>query len=93
MGVDVSVTCVSAGGCDDVGAGESRDFTAEFTGLAPGVYDFDLVATGLSGVMADIEITVTDGGGSSVVPLPAGAWLLLSGLAAFGAMRRKRNRS
>lgn len=94
-GLDVMVTCVSPEGCDDVEAGESRVFSADFTGLAPGVYEFDLVATGLAGVLADIEITVTDDdpGPGGEVPLPAGAWLLLTGLGGLGAMRKLRNKS
>jgi len=35
-----------------------------------------------------LAITLSDGGGSEPVPLPAGAWLLLSGLAALLARRR-----
>lgn len=59
------------------------------TGFAPGTY----IATieGSDGFLTDIgsvRINLTSGPSSNVVPLPAGVWLILSGMAGFGAMRR-----
>jgi hypothetical protein len=91
-GLGVDIECVDALGCDDVGAGESRDFKVKFTGAIEGIYDFDLCVAGLSDVCSDIKITVADGGGTPVIPVPAALPLLLTGIAGLGfASRRRRD--
>ena len=91
-GLGVMIECISMEGCDDVEAGESRDFKAKFTGDMAGVYDFDLCVPGLKDVCSDIKITVGDG--PSDVPVPAALPLLISGLAGLGfASRRKKKKA
>jgi hypothetical protein len=43
---------------------------------------------GFGGIYAD-NLTFTASGAPSVIPLPAAGWLLLGGLAALGALRRR----
>ena len=72
-------------------------FTLLFEGVVPGTSALSLAVNAVGdaeGVGIDVgvsggELTVTD---VSVVPLPAAAWLLLSGLAGLGVLgRRKRH--
>ena len=58
-GLDVSFTCMSIEGCDDVEGGESREFEMSITGLAAGVYDFDVGVTGIADLFENDLITVT----------------------------------
>ena len=60
-----------------IGAGENL-FLAEAS------FDDGSIAT------ASLRITGDDGGGSTVIPLPATAWMLLAGVAALGGLRRRR---
>ena len=56
------------------------------TGFGPGVY----IATieGSDGSLSDIGSVRINLTNPNVIPLPAGAWLILSGLAGFGVLRR-----
>lgn len=85
-GLDISFTCMSVAGCDDVVGGESRDFEMSITGLTPGVYDFDVGVTGISGLFESDLITVR---GSTDVPAPATITLLGSALLLLGLRKRK----
>jgi len=57
-GLTISFSCVSPQGCNDVGAGESRLFAMNITGDSVGNYAFDTIAPGLSGAIANDEVTV-----------------------------------
>jgi hypothetical protein len=85
-GLDVSFSCMSAEGCDDVVGGESREFEMSITGLTSGVYDFDVGVTGISGLFESDLITVR---GSTDVPAPATITLLGSALLLLGLRKRK----
>lgn len=89
-GVGVSVSDAIMGEFDRE---EDRtfDFTVTFTGLVPGTYDFVINAL-VDGATVAIEsdrIIVTNGE-MTPIPLPAAGWMLLAGLGALGAMRRRR---
>lgn len=62
----------------------SFDFEVTFTGLKYGVHDFEIHA------LVDRGIVATEKDRITVVPLPAAAWLLLGGLGALAALRRRR---
>ncbi|MGO9635086.1 MAG: VPLPA-CTERM sorting domain-containing protein [Steroidobacteraceae bacterium] len=69
-----------------VPGGSGLNFSVPSLGVLPGSETYDLQLKG--------TVTGTVGGGYggtlSIVPLPAAAWLLLSGLAGVGAMARRR---
>lgn len=59
--------------------------TGSFTLFASGFDTFD------AGIRKKLNFEIT-GGGPAPVPLPAGAWLVLSGLGALGVARRRKDR-
>ena len=66
-----------------------------------GLFDLNVFRNDASGFLTTFintkidEITTggTTTGGSGVVPLPAGAWLMLAGVGAFGAMKRRKDKA
>jgi hypothetical protein len=65
-------------------------FNLGFTGLLPGVYDFNVYALVDGGrVATELEHIVVTG---AAVPLPGAAWLMITGLAGIGALTRRRRR-
>lgn len=86
-GLPVTVMCVSAEGCDDVGVGESRMFMVSYDGLAVGTYTFEATVTGLSVKVDPITIHVV---GGPEVPLPGAALLFLTGAGGLVARRKLR---
>jgi hypothetical protein len=88
-GLDISFACTDALGCDDVGAGESRSFRVDITGVSAGIYDFSVFARGVDAVELD-SITVT--GGVVAVPEPSTYALMLGGLGVVGWMTHRRRR-
>ena len=64
------------------------DYIAAFSGGNAGEGN-QLFAAHVAGFDGPHGITSAQFGGSSVVPLPASAWLMLSGLAVLGWMRRR----
>jgi hypothetical protein len=80
----------------------SFDVFANLTVLAslnnnPGSVDLDFLNTGRFGIWTEPGVTYTsqsgvflDSTGVTVVPLPASAWLLLSGLGSIAALRTRR---
>lgn len=90
-GLDISFTCTDTLGCDDVGAGESRTFRVDITGVAEGTYDFSVFARGVDAVELD-SITVGGGGGPVPIPEPSTYALMLVGLGAVAwTVRRRRS--
>ena len=74
-------------GCLHVGGGESRTFDLTIKGLTAGIYDFSVFAQGIAATELD-HIVVGDGvGGGSEDQTYA---LMLAGLAAVGAIARRR---
>ncbi|MFP6664271.1 MAG: hypothetical protein VCC00_08740 [Deltaproteobacteria bacterium] len=65
-GLPVSIACTDPAGCDDVPAGESRTFAWTITGNTSGHYEFDIVATGVSGAVAEIVIDVAANCGNEI---------------------------
>ena len=90
-GLDISFTCLSAEGCEDVPGGESRMFEMSITGLTSGVYDFETIAVGVSDAVERDTITVGDGGGNGPrVPEPTSVLaLLLAGSLGASAIRKR----
>ncbi|MGZ8261020.1 MAG: PEP-CTERM sorting domain-containing protein, partial [Caldimonas sp.] len=84
-GLNLTFTCTDALGCDDVGALGVRTFDLTIKGLLPGVYDFSVFAQGVAAVELD-HIVVTG------IPEPETYALMLAGLAAMGAVARRRRR-
>jgi hypothetical protein len=94
--IDVSVACVSADigacvGADAVGVYDrsvERDFEFDvtFTRLAEGDTVFPTFALVDGSIVAREIDTFT---GPAPIPLPAAGWLLIGGIAAFGAMKRR----
>jgi hypothetical protein len=65
-------------------------FTITFNALNVGTSQIALTLNGLSNAAGAALNATLLGGSVSVVPLPAAAWLLLSGLAVFGVAARRR---
>lgn len=67
-------------------------FSWDSTGFSVGSYVAAIQGTDPGGLsdIGTITINLTQGGGPNVVPLPAGGWLLLSGLAGLALQRRRR---
>ena len=88
-GLDVEYACVDALGCDNVGSGESRDFTMTVTALADGDYVYDTIAIGTDAVEHDM-IHVSSVSPAPSVAEPGSIALLGLGLAGLGMCRRKK---
>jgi hypothetical protein len=82
-GLSLGFTCTDALGCTNVAGGQSRTFDLTITGLLPGVYDFSVFAQGVAATELD-HIVVTG------IPEPETYALMLAGLAAIGAVARRR---
>jgi hypothetical protein len=65
-------------------------FTITFNALNFGTSQISLTLNGLSNAAGDALSANLINSSVNVVPLPAAAWLLLSGIAAFGAVARRR---
>lgn len=87
-GLDISFTCTSVEGCDDVEGGESRTFDMTITGLAEGIYNFNVIAPGVAGAVERDRIVV--GEPTASVPVPSS--LALFGVALLGLFRASRTR-
>lgn len=85
-GLSLSFTCTDLLGCNHVGGGESRTFDLTITALEPGDYAFNVFAQGIDAFEAD-HITVTG------IPEPETYALMLAGLAAIGAVARRRRKA
>ena len=85
-GLSLAFTCTDVLGCDDVAGGQSRTFDLTITGLAPGEYNFGVFAQGVAAVELD-HIVVTG------IPEPETYALMLAGLAAIGAVARRRRQA
>lgn len=86
-GLGLTFTCTDVLGCNHVGGGESRTFDLTIKGLTAGVYDFSVFAQGIAATELD-HIVVGDG--VAAVPEPETYALMLAGLAAVGAIARRR---
>jgi hypothetical protein len=99
-GIGVSVVCTGAniGTCDgdtatgDFDRSEDRTFTFDvtFERLAEGEITFETYALVDGGIVATEIDTFLDGDRVDPIPLPAAAWLMLTGLGAMGVMSRRR---
>jgi PEP-CTERM motif-containing protein/integrin beta-like protein len=86
-GLELTFTCTDLLGCTHVGGGESRTFDLTIKGLTAGIYDFSVFAQGIAATELD-HIVVGDG--VAAVPEPETYALMLAGLAAVGAIARRR---
>lgn len=61
-GLEVTYQCISAQGCSDVAAGESREFSMQIhaSGAGPGVYSFNTVVPQITGLITDDIISVRE---------------------------------
>lgn len=80
------------GGCEYIGS------TNPTTGAAFDLVDFvdnteDFLKGFISTKIAEIENTDPTPGDGAVVPLPAGAWLMLAGIGALGVVRRRQQKT
>ena len=66
-GLQVEIECTDAAGCDGVPAGDSRSFRWTITGQSAGLYQFDILATGVVGAVSAVEIDVAGSCGDGVV--------------------------
>ena len=60
QGVDVSFQCISPAGCDDVAAGESREFAMQISATTPGTYVFNTLVPQISGLIANDVVNVRE---------------------------------
>lgn len=86
-GLEVSFACTDPLGCSGVPGGATRQFAVTFKGLAPGRYEFDVFANGVSATEHDI-IEVAAG---EDLPEPATFTLIGTALAGLALLGRKRS--
>ncbi|WP_209426849.1 vWA domain-containing protein [Pararhodobacter sp. SW119] len=88
VGVEVSAPYVGEFDREET---RTFDFTVTFTGLVPGTHDFVINALVNGGTVATERDRITVRGDDvPPIPLPAAGWLLLGGLGALVAVRRRR---
>lgn len=85
-GLKVSFACTDPAGCSAVPGGATRQFAVTFTGLAPGRYEFDVFANGVSAAEHDV-IEVAAG---TDLPEPSTSLLIGTALAGLALIGRKR---
>jgi hypothetical protein len=88
-GLAVSFTPASYVGAFDRSIDRLFGFDVGFTGIAPGVYNFEIVARVDGGIVARESDTITVTG-EPVIPEPATLLLLGTGLAGMAKLRRRR---